>query len=120
MADSFVSADAENVAAIESSLEEVLGERLISAGRIDARSLDRATRLRAESGDRLYQVLTKLGMVTERDMAEVLAEVRGLSLARPDDYPAHKVLEALRPKTMAPSGTLCRHAARDPAQERTT
>ena len=88
------SANTANVAAIENSLEEILGERLISAGRIDARSLDRATRLRAESGDRIDHVLTKLGMVTERDMAEALSTVLGLSLASPDDYPDHRVLEA--------------------------
>ena len=86
-------ADTAESSEIGETLEKSLGERLIAEGRIDARSFDRATKLRDESGERIDRVLTKLGMVTERDMAEALAAELGLSLAGPADYPDHKVLE---------------------------
>ena len=38
-------------------------------------------------------MLTKLGLVTERDMAEALAEHLGLPLAAPEDYPDEALFE---------------------------
>ncbi len=53
-----------------SEFEAALGRRLVADGRLDAASLERAGRLRVESGERLERVLTKLGMVTEGDMVQ--------------------------------------------------
>ena len=72
---------------------KALGDRLVAAGRIDVATLDRASRLHRESGERLDQVLTKLGMVTERDLAEALAAELALPLARPEDYPDYRILD---------------------------
>ncbi len=77
-----------------SEFEAALGRRLIADGRLDAASLERAGRLRVESGERLERVLTKLGMVTEGDMAAALAGELGVKLARSHDFPADKVVEA--------------------------
>ena len=74
--------------------ETALGRRLVADGRIDAASLERAGRLCVESGERLERVLTKLGMVTERDLAVALAGELGVGLAQADDFPEHKVIEA--------------------------
>ena len=74
--------------------ETALGRRLVADGRIDAASLDRAGRLSVESGEHLERVLTKLGMVTERDLAAALAGELGIGLAQTHDFPEHKVIEA--------------------------
>ncbi len=77
-----------------SEFEAALGRRLVADGRLDAASLERAGRLRVESGERLERVLTKLGMVTEGDMAAALAGELGVNLARSHDFPDDKVVEA--------------------------
>jgi general secretion pathway protein E len=74
--------------------EAALGRRLQGDGRIDAASLDRARRLCVESGERLERILTKLGMVTEGDLAIALAGELGIGLAQADDFPHDKVIEA--------------------------
>ena len=52
-----------------------------------APELERARRLEAETGERFDRILTKLGLVSERDMAEGLAACLDLPLAGPEDYP---------------------------------
>ena len=64
-----------------------LGERLIESGSLDAPGLDRAARLQSESGERLDRILVKLGLVSEREMAEAFAAGLALPLADPDHYP---------------------------------
>src|SRR5258706_7090638 len=75
------------------ALEAELGELLISRGKLDARSLDRALKVRTGSRDGLLQLLSKLGLVSERDLAEAVAQVLGLSVVTARDYPALPVLE---------------------------
>jgi general secretion pathway protein E len=67
--------------------EETLGERLVEAGRIDPPSLDRAKRIRAESGEPLVTLLPKLGLVSERDLAEAVAQALDLPMIGPDEFP---------------------------------
>jgi general secretion pathway protein E len=74
--------------------ETALGRRLVADGRLDDASLERARRLCVESGERLERVLTKLGMVTERDLAAALAGELGVRLAQARDFPDHKVVDA--------------------------
>ena len=54
-----------------------LGGVLVDSGTIDRRTLDRARRVAAETGGRLDQVLTQLGLVSERGLAEALAQLLG-------------------------------------------
>ena len=106
-----------NTTESENSFEKSLGERLIARGRIDVAGLQRAFRLCGESGERLAQVLTKLGMVTERDMAEVLAAELNLPLVGAGDFPDDKVLESevsvrfLRESSVMPLAETAEHVA---------
>ena len=68
-------------------IEGELGKRLIERGKIDAAGLDRAWRWHSENDQNLSTIITTLGLVSERDMAEVLAEFLDLSLATAKDYP---------------------------------
>jgi general secretion pathway protein E len=52
------------------SPELTVSQILIDRGRLDASGLERAQRLAEESGERLEPILTKLGLVSERDLAE--------------------------------------------------
>jgi general secretion pathway protein E len=56
-------------------------------GRLKDADLARAERLRAETGGSLASLLVRLGMVSERDMAETLSEVLHLPLMSAKDCP---------------------------------
>jgi len=64
-----------------------LGGSLVDSGAIDRRSLDRARRVAAETAGRLDHVLTQLGLVSERGLAEALALLIRAPLVGPADYP---------------------------------
>jgi len=70
-----------------------LGEFLIERGKLDPAGLERAERLRGETNERIDTILTKLGMVSEGDMAAALAAHLDLPLVDKDDYPVAPVLE---------------------------
>jgi len=72
--------------------DDSLGDELARRNLVQAAELERVRRIQAETRDRLDRILTKLGIVSERDMAETLAACLGLALARPEDYPAEPVL----------------------------
>src|SRR5579863_10661214 len=63
------------------------GTALVDAGTIDSRMLDRARRVEAETGARLDRVLTSLGLVSERGLAEAMAKLLRSPLASAADYP---------------------------------
>jgi general secretion pathway protein E len=72
---------------------------LLARGVLDAKMLERARRVAGESGQRLDAVLTQLGLITERGLAEALAALLALPLAGPERFPAEPLLvERLRPK----------------------
>ena len=64
-----------------------LGATLVDSGAIDRRTLDRARRVAGETGARLDQVLTQLGLMSDRGLAEALARLIAAPLAGPADYP---------------------------------
>src|ERR1700682_2059418 len=64
-----------------------LGGSLVDSGAIDRRSLDRARRVATETAGRLDHVLTQLGLVSERGLAEALAQLIGAPLVGLADYP---------------------------------
>ena len=64
-----------------------LGAVLVEGGAIDRRTLDRAGRVAVETGGRLDHVLTQLGLVSERGLAEALAQLIGAPLVEARDYP---------------------------------
>ncbi len=67
-----------------------LVEFLMEKGRLDAVHRDRVAAVRRERGDSESEsvIITRLGMLDEREMAECLAEYLGIPLAGAADYPA--------------------------------
>jgi len=68
---------------------------LIDRGRIDEVERDRVAALRHERGDSECVILTRLGLIGEREMAQTLAEFLAIPLARVSDYPAAPFLDTL-------------------------
>jgi general secretion pathway protein E len=63
-------------------------QELVGRGKIREAEIVRAKRLSAQTDEqRIPALLVKLGVVSERDTAEVLAEVSGCPLVSPQDYP---------------------------------
>jgi general secretion pathway protein E len=76
-----------------------LGAILVAQGFLDHRSLDRARRVAAETGGRLDRVLTQLGMVSERSLADALAQLVGAPVVHAGDYPEEPLyFDRLKPK----------------------
>lgn len=100
-----------------------LGELLIDRGLIDRRSLARAERVALDTGGRLDRVLTQLGITSDRDLAQIMAELFGAPLVTAADYPSEALLvDKLRPKFLrkaqalpvAADAACCRVAMADP------
>ncbi|MDG4596971.1 MAG: type II secretion system ATPase GspE [Candidatus Contendobacter sp.] len=64
-----------------------LGELLVERQKLADTDLQRARRVREGTGEGLDTLLVKLGLVSERDLAEALAAHLNLPLVRPGDYP---------------------------------
>ncbi|HXC56385.1 MAG TPA: type II secretion system ATPase GspE [Rhizomicrobium sp.] len=74
-------------------VRKALAAHLIAAGKLTPVASQRAERLAADSGERLELVLARLGLASERDIAEALAALLALPLAGAGDYPAAPLLE---------------------------
>ena len=74
------------------AFDQSLGEFLVRQGKLDAAGLERARRLSESQGGRVDQVLIKLGLVSEQDMAEAFAAELDLPLALAGDFPDAPVL----------------------------
>jgi len=66
---------------------------LRTGGKVSSEALARAEQIAAESGERLEHVLTRLGVVSDRDLADALADHLKLEIAKREDFPAAPVLE---------------------------
>src|SRR5579885_1371509 len=76
-----------------------LAALLITSGAIDQRTLDRARRVAADTGGRLDRILTQLGMVSERALAEAFAQLLSVPLVTAAEYPEEPLLpERLKAK----------------------
>src|SRR5690348_13252052 len=76
-----------NPAPVE-SLDERICEYLVARGRLKEADLARARRLHEEDGEgNLVPLLTRLGLVSEREMADALSEVLGLPLLSAKEFP---------------------------------
>src|SRR5215467_5596713 len=76
-----------------------LGGVLVDGGAIDRRSLDRARRVAIETGTRLDQVLTQLGLISDRGLAEAMAQLIAAPLVSAADYPEAPLFpDRLKPK----------------------
>ena len=70
-----------------------LGHLLVAQQKLTEADLQRARRVQDGSGEPLDILLVKLGLVSERDLAEALAAQLQLPLVRPADYPDTPVLD---------------------------
>ncbi len=70
-----------------------IGKLLIERGKLNAADLDRARRVQQETPERINVILTQLGLVSERDMAEALALYLDLPLVTAADYPTQAIFE---------------------------
>ncbi|MBV8888689.1 MAG: hypothetical protein JO305_03380, partial [Alphaproteobacteria bacterium] len=76
-----------------------LGGLLVESGAVDVRSLERARRVAAETGGRLDHMLTQLGLLSERGLAETLGQLLAVPVVGAADYPdAPLFAERLKPK----------------------
>jgi general secretion pathway protein E len=75
------------------TLDQLIAERRL----LGADALARARLISSETGDRLDAVLTRLGLVSEKALAEMLSARLELPLADENDYPK----EAVAPDTIA-------------------
>ncbi len=64
-----------------------LGNLLVQQNKLADADLQRARRVQEGTGEGLDALLVKLGLVSERDLAEALAAHLNLPLVRPNDYP---------------------------------
>src|ERR1700733_1077268 len=73
--------------------ERSFADYLVATGKVQPQAIERAQHLALESQERLESVLTRLGLITERDLAETLAQFLDLPLAVAADYPPQPILE---------------------------
>jgi general secretion pathway protein E len=66
---------------------------LLDKAKVAPDALTRAEQVAGESGERLEHVLARLGMVSDKDLADALADYLGIALATARDLPAEPVLE---------------------------
>ncbi len=69
-----------------------LGEWLVAAKKLSDADLQRAIQVQKLSGGKLTQILVRLGLVAEKDIAQVLVERFGYRLLTVDEYPQEPVL----------------------------
>jgi len=74
-------------------VERQVAARLIAGGKLDQAALDRVLRLQSSNADRLEALLVKLGLASERDVAEALSREIDLAIAEPPEYPEAPVIE---------------------------
>jgi general secretion pathway protein E len=75
------------------SVERSIAARLVAGGKLDEAALERVRRLRAGTEERFEALLVKLGLASERDVAEALSRELGLPIAEAGDYPDAPLLD---------------------------
>ena len=66
-------------------------EFLVSSGRVPTAALERARRLAAEHGDRLSSVLTSIGLISERELAQCFATVLDIPIITAAEFPSEAI-----------------------------
>jgi general secretion pathway protein E len=76
----------------QAQFEEDFGNFLVTENIVDRLVLERAASAARTTGERLDQVLTKLGLVAEVNLATALAKFLSLDLVKPADVPLEPLL----------------------------
>jgi len=77
----------------DDALVSRFAQSLVKANRITQGALERARRVANESNDKLELALTRLGILSERELAEAMADFLRLPVLSPSDYPAAPILK---------------------------
>jgi general secretion pathway protein E len=80
------------VDASEPGFAESFGAFLVQDGAVDRLILDRAHRATQATAERLDEVLTKLGLLSEADLALAYSKYLSIPIARPDEIPPGRVI----------------------------
>ncbi len=75
------------------TVNQRLGERLVTMGKLDVNSLDRVLRLGKSGDERIGGLLVRLGLVSEQDVSEALSGLLGFPLVKVADYPEVPLLD---------------------------
>jgi general secretion pathway protein E len=75
----------------EAALIDALAAQLVTNGACDARTVERGRRSATETGQRLDTVLSQLGLVSERGLAEALADLFATRVIPGDGYPEERL-----------------------------
>ena len=76
-----------------------VGEVLIAQGKLDIANLDRALKVQESASnaasvhEKLGSILTRMGMISGRDLAEALARQRGWTIVESSEFPELPILE---------------------------
>ena len=73
------------------------GALLVEQGKVSEQDLQRALQIQSVSGGNITQVLTRLGMVSENNVATLLSEYLGYPLVKSEDFPEEPVMEEQLP-----------------------
>jgi len=76
-----------DLSAVAASRNETLGAALLKLGKLTAVEVERARRAQVDTGRPLADVMTGLGLVTERDIALAYSDCLDLLVAERKDYP---------------------------------
>ena len=76
----------------EPSVPVTMGERLVVAGLLSERDLERARIAKREMGCMLGEALVRLGLVAEANVTKYLAEELNVKVADKGDYPEEPVI----------------------------
>lgn len=85
--------------------DAALGSSLLKLGKIASADLERAQRAQVDAGRTLAEVLTGLGIVTERDIADAFADGLAIGVVQRNDYPSTPLYE----EALLPSFLKTRH-----------
>jgi general secretion pathway protein E len=69
------------------------GRYLVANGKLADAALERAERARADENERLEVVLSRLGLISERDLAQSLSAFLDIPLATSNDFPKAPIVE---------------------------
>jgi len=78
---------------VSAVLTESWGELLVARGKLSETNMQRALRAQETSGETLDSILLKLGLVSERDMAEAFAHQYGLEMVENRHFPDLPAIE---------------------------